>query len=472
MSDKDKQLPPTTPHRRLPGIDTLLRQNPELLARWGHEQLTAALRAGLALLRHRIDQGEQVQVDMDAIRDSVAAQLERDNQRSLRPVLNLSGTVLHTNLGRACLPEAAVDAVICAARHPSNLEFDLGSGRRGDRESHVEALICELTGAEAATAVNNNAAAVLLVLNTLALGRQVPVSRGELVEIGGSFRIPEVMQRSGCTLVEIGATNRTHLRDYETAIGDQTALLMKVHASNYRLEGFTSEVSESELAGLANRYGIPFVIDLGSGCLADFAALGLPRERTAGEAIANGADLITFSGDKLLGGPQAGLIAGRGELIEQIRSNPLKRALRLDKMSLAALGEVLKLYRNPAALPEALPTLRQLTRPLADIQAQAQLLELPLGDAVSPHYTVSVAQACSQVGSGALPVESVPSACLCISPADADDAALRRLAAALRALPLPVIGRLHKGALWLDLRCLDNEAGFLDQLPQLRASLA
>ena len=472
MADTEQDASAATRHRHLPAVDTLLRHSPELLARWGHQQLTVALRAGLALLRQRIDRGEPVDATIGSIQRSVADQLEADNQSSLQAVLNLSGTVLHTNLGRACLPESAVAAVCSAARNPSNLEFDLSDGKRGRREVHVESLICELTGAEAATVVNNNAAAVLLTLNTLAMGRQVPVSRGELVEIGGSFRIPEVMQRAGCTLVEVGSTNRTHLRDYEQAITEQTALLMKVHASNYRLEGFTSEVPEQALASLARTAGIPFVIDLGSGSLVDFASLGLPQEPTAAAAIANGADLITFSGDKLLGGPQAGLIAGRRELIAQLDANPLKRALRLDKLTLAAMEAVLKLYRNPSAALDELPTLRQLTRPQADIAAQAERLAPLLSEAVAPHYRVSIAASASQIGSGALPVECLPSVCLCVSPQVSGDSALRHLATVLRSLPLPIIGRLQNGTLWLDLRCLEDEQGFTEQLPPLTQALA
>jgi L-seryl-tRNA(Ser) seleniumtransferase len=472
MSQNCGKPPPHNPHRHLPGVDTLLKQCPELLASWGHEQLTAALRAELASLRARIDAGEQIEIDPAGIRQAVAVQLELDQQNTLKAVFNLTGTVLHTNLGRASLPTEAIDAVVRAASYPSNLEFDLDTGKRGNREDHIESLLCELTGAEAATAVNNNAAAVLLVLNTLALGKQVPVSRGELVEIGGSFRIPEVMQRAGCTLLEIGATNRTHLTDYQRAINQDTALLLKVHTSNYRVEGFTSEVDESELAALAQRHELPFVIDLGSGNLVDFSALGLPKEPTAAEAISNGADLITFSGDKLLGGPQAGLIAGRADLIAQINNNPLKRALRLDKMTLAALAEVLKLYRSPQTLPQRLPTLRQLTRPLPDIQALAQRLQQAVAAAVAPHYTVSVVSSCSQIGSGALPVDTLPSASLQLLPINRDNARLRHLAAALRGLPRPVIGRMHKGALLLDLRCLEDEAGFIDQLPQWGAALA
>ena len=459
-------------YRQLPGIDALLTKFPELLEKWGHEQLTGALRRELERLRHNISSGDLEGVKPNAIKTAVEAELEKNNSASQRPVLNLTGIVLHTNLGRASLPTEALEAVLIAARHPSNLEFDLGTGKRGDRDSHIEALVCELTGAEAATVVNNNAAAVLLVLNTLALAREVPVSRGELVEIGGSFRIPEVMLRAGCTLVEVGATNRTHLKDYRVAISENTALLMKVHASNYRIEGFTTAVSETELAALASEHDLPFVIDLGSGNLVDFSALGLPPEPTVAEAITNGADIVTFSGDKLLGGPQAGVIAGRRDLIEQIKQNPLKRALRLDKMTLAALEAVLRLYRNPDTLVQRLPTLRQLTRSCEEIEALASSLLTPLQDALSPRYTVEVAPGFSQIGSGAMPVETIPTACLHLGPTTEDDASLRRLAAAFRALPLPVIGRISNGVLIFDLRCLEDEEALLNQLPQLGAELS
>jgi len=387
-------------------------------------------------------------------------------------VVNATGIVLHTNLGRAPIAEGAARAAARAATRPSDLELDLETGRRGQRLGPLDAKLSRLSGAEAGFACNNGAGAVLLGLATLAAGREVVVSRGELVEIGGSFRVPEIMERAGVRLVEVGSTNRTHLRDYEQAITEQTALLMKVHASNYRLEGFTSEVPEQALASLARTAGIPFVIDLGSGSLVDFASLGLPQEPTAAAAIANGADLITFSGDKLLGGPQAGLIAGRRELIAQLDANPLKRALRLDKLTLAAMEAVLKLYRNPSAALDELPTLRQLTRPQADIAAQAERLAPLLSDAVAPHYRVSIAASASQIGSGALPVECLPSVCLCVSPQVSGDSALRHLATVLRSLPLPIIGRLQNGTLWLDLRCLEDEQGFTEQLPPLTQALA
>lgn len=456
-------------YRQLPSIDALLQTMTEELQRWGQAPVTSALRDITAALRADIASGLKPDLSIDAIRHALNSQLAIKSQSSLTTVLNLSGTVLHTNLGRANLPEAAIEAIVKVASAPSNLEFDLETGKRGDRESHVEALICEVTGAEAATAVNNNAAAVLLVLNTLAMHKEVPVSRGELVEIGGSFRIPEVMTRAGCTLVEVGATNRTHLHDFRGAIGADTALLMKVHTSNYRVEGFTCDVEEDELAALASEHHIPFVHDLGSGNLVNFSALGLPDEPTAAQALTNGADLITFSGDKLLGGPQAGLIAGRADLIAQIKRNPLKRALRLDKMTLAALAEVLKLYRDPQTLSEHLPTLRLLTRAQPAIRDQAQALLSAVQAAVLPHYDVSVTDCVSQIGSGSLPVETLPSAALQIVAQSGQDKDLRRLAEALRKLPLPVIGRLHKNALWLDLRCLeaDQQSLFVDQLGSL-----
>jgi L-seryl-tRNA(Ser) seleniumtransferase len=456
--------------RELPSIDALLQKMPDEQARWGHSRLTDTLRQIISALRAEIHAGSNPDLSIEGIRLRAEQQLAACDADSLVRVINLTGTVLHTNLGRANLPEEALQAIGAVARSASNLEFDLASGKRGDRESHVEALVCEMTGAEAATAVNNNAAAVLLVLNTLALNAEVPVSRGELVEIGGSFRIPEVMSRSGCALVEIGATNRTHLKDYRGAINDKTALLMKVHTSNYRVEGFTASVSEAELAELAHEHALPFVIDMGSGNLVDFGALGLPDEPTAREALASGADLITFSGDKLLGGPQAGLIAGRADLIEAIKNNPLKRALRLDKMTLAALAEVLKLYRNPQQLTQSLPTLRVLTRTQEAIRQQARSLLPALQTAVTPRFDAKVADCHSQIGSGSLPVETIASAALQLTAVSTQDSDLRELAEKLRQLPLPVIGRIHKNAIWLDLRCLEphEEQAFTTQLDSLQ----
>jgi L-seryl-tRNA(Ser) seleniumtransferase len=456
----------------IPSVDQVLKQSRDLVEKWGHRAVSESIRKEVEQLRKRIDCGDPADCNIPTIHAAVHAQLSASNTYGIRPVINLSGVVLHTNLGRACLPAQAAEAACLAALHPTNLEYDLDSGKRGNRDNHVEPLICELTGCEAATVVNNNAAAVLLVLNTLARGREVPVSRGELVEIGGSFRMPEVMEASGCTLVEVGTTNRTHLKDYRNAISTKTALLMKVHTSNYRIDGFTQSVDEKILAQLAHEHGLPCVVDLGSGCLVDFPALGLPAEPIASDYIHNGVDLITFSGDKLLGGPQCGIIAGKKSLVQSVCNNPLKRALRQDAMVLAALFEVLKLYRHPDTLPRLLPTLRQLTRPTADIESQADRLCAEVSSYLTPRYRVSKKPCCSQIGSGALPVETIRSFAIGIESVNSRDSDLRHLTAELRKLPIPVIGRVHDGELLLDLRCLDCEAQFLQQLPQLRDALS
>ena len=401
-----------------------------------------------------------------------AASLARLALPSQRRVFNLTGTVLHTNLGRASLPEEAVAAASEAMRAPTNLEYDIASGRRGERDDHVAFWLKRLTGAGAALAVNNNAGALLLALNALAAGRETLVSRGELIEIGGAFRLPDIMQRAGTRLREVGTTNRTHLRDFADAIGPETALILKVHTSNYEIRGFTASVPPSRLAALARERGLPFVEDLGSGTLVDLDRWGLPHEPTVAESLKAGADLVTFSGDKLLGGPQAGLVVGSAELIAALAKNPLKRALRLDKIRLAALEAVLRLYADPDRLAARLPALRLLTRKRDEIRALAERLSAPVARALDGTASVTVIETSSQIGSGALPVSLLPSAGLALAPLAPNGGArsggaVETLARLLRGLPIPVIGRIEGGRIVLDLRCLEDEAGFLDQLGRL-----
>ncbi len=461
-------------NRRLPAVDRVLSQLSDLIEIHGRALVTGCVRAELAAAREGARHGLPLPEE-PALLAAICRRATEAGQANLRPVFNLTGTVLHTNLGRALLAEEAIAQMVEAARSPCALEYDLASGGRGDRDDLVSGLLAELiAGGDpniAATIVNNNAAAVLLTLNALAQGKEAVVSRGELVEIGGAFRVPDVMRRAQVKLVEIGTTNRTHDKDYAEAIGPKTALLMKVHTSNYAVVGFTKAVDEKNIAEIAHAAGLPFVVDLGSGTLTDFAALGLPAEPTPQQALVAGADVVTFSGDKLLGGPQAGLIVGRKELIAKIKKNPLKRALRVGKTTLAALEATLRLYHDPDRLAERLPTLRLLTRPVAEITALAERVQPVAQSALGALAAVSVASCSSQIGSGALPVERLPSAALVFRPtAKKPGKALLTVEAAFRALPMPVIGYIRDDAYHLDLRCLEakDEACFVAQLAQLK----
>ena len=456
--------------QHLPSVDRIVNTPAvqKLVRDHGLALVTRCTQGILARVRLRVLAGEST--DMAALIQSLSEEIEHILLPSLRPVYNLTGTVLHTNLGRAPLPQSAIQAMVDVSRGASNVEFNLETGKRGDRHRHAEALLCQLTGAEGALVVNNNAAAVLVTLNSLAQRKEVPVSRGELIEIGGAFRMPDIMARAGCKLVEVGTTNRTHDVDFEAAIGPRTALLMKVHTSNFEMQGFTKNVSEQDLAEIAHRHDLPLVTDLGSGTLIDLEPYNLPHETTVTEALQAGADLVTFSGDKLLGGPQAGIIAGRRDLIDRLKRNPMTRAMRPDKLTLAALQAVLQLYTNPERLVEELPALRLLMRDPAEIEHLAMRLVIPVQECCQP-FDVAVAQTYAQVGSGALPIDRLESTALKITRPDLrrPGAVLNRLAKAFRGLLVPVIGRISDDALWFDLRCLEDEDGFVENLAGLTA---
>lgn len=455
-------------YRRIPSVDTVLRSpaGAVLLAHHGRAMTVEAIRHTLAEMRLN-PQGRDV--DTDQIAASAGHWLDQKRRSPLRAVFNLTGTVLHTNLGRAILAEEAIEAATSAMRHALSLEYDLDSGKRGERDNVLRELVIALTGAEDATVVNNNAAAVLLTLNTLAAGRETIISRGELIEIGGSFRMPDIMARAGTRIVEIGTTNRTHPADYERAFGTDTALVFKVHTSNYRVEGFHKQVPAPELAVIARRHDVPLVNDLGSGTLLDLSRWGLRHEPTVAEALAEGADLVTFSGDKLLGGAQAGLIVGRSDLIAQLNRNPMKRALRLDKLRMTALEATLRLYQDPDRIAERLPTLRHLARPTVEIITMANSLCAAVADAVGPEFHVEVVDCDSLIGSGALPTDTIPSAGLSLRSVDPKASGHRviALAAAFRRLPMPVIGRIANDAFILDLRCLEDPCAFRANLAAL-----
>ena len=443
--------------RRIPAVHELVARLKERFPKAPEKLITLAARQAVETLREEILSGKRQGLSFEEALSAAESVLKERLKPSLRPVINATGVVVHTNLGRSLLPEEAISAVAEIAGRYSNLEFDLKTGKRGSRYSHVEEILLELTGAEAALVVNNNAAAVLITLNTLALGKEVIVSRGELVEIGGSFRIPDVMARSGAILREVGATNRTHLRDYEAAINENTALLMKVHKSNYAIVGFTKEVSGKELVELGRKYGLPVVEDLGSGCFVDFSRYGLLKEPTVQEVLATGVDVVTFSGDKLLGGPQAGIILGRKDFIAAIRKNPLNRAVRIDKMTLAALEATLALYRDEKEALAKIPTLEMITRDPLEVRQAARRLKRRLRKVLPPEVELRVVETIARVGGGALPLASPKSYAVAVRSPYHSAAALEK---ALRKGEPPVIARIEEDTLLLDLRTvLPREMG-------------
>jgi L-seryl-tRNA(Ser) seleniumtransferase len=436
--------------RALPSVDQLVRAVAvrEELRGVSRPRVTATAREALDAERRRVRGDRAAPADLETLAARVVTALAGGRAFSLRPVVNATGVVLHTNLGRALLSPAALARLQQVAASYSNLELDIETKERGSRYGHVEKLVQRLTGAEDVLVVNNNAAAVLLALQTLASGREVIVSRGELIEIGGEFRIPDIMRRSGARLVEVGATNRTHLRDYAHAIGPDTALLLKVHTSNYRIVGFTSDVPSRDLVELGRARGVPVMEDLGSGSLVDLRPWGFPHEPTVPEVVASGVDVVTFSGDKLLGGPQAGLVVGRRALVSQLKKNPLNRALRIDKLTVAALEATLAAYEagNPR---ETVPTLAMLTEPLATVLARARRALSALTPPVRKRLAAEVVKGLGQVGGGALPTVELPTAALAVG-TDAADA--RRLDVALRRTEPAVIGRIADDRLLLDFR--------------------
>ena len=438
--------------RSLPSVDAVLSDASiaPVIARWGLQVVKDAVRQLQKEARRSQvpDWASTTSEYAQAIESWITAHVGHGYRR----VFNLSGTVIHTNLGRSVLSAEAMTAATAAATQPVTLEYDLHTGRRGTREGIVTHRLKLLTGAEAATVVNNNAAAVMLVLNTLALDRSVPVSRGELIEIGGSFRIPDIMARSGSHLVEVGTTNRTHPGDFERAIDSSTALLLKVHPSNYHIEGFTTSVNAKELVRLGRAHDLPVCIDLGSGTLLDLERFGLPHEPTPREMIAAGVDLVTFSGDKLLGGAQAGIIVGRADLVAQLDSNPMKRALRADKITLAILDATLRAYEDEATVTERIPLLATLTTPLEELDARAAAVSETLASRIDDTLSISIEPSQCQLGSGALPDRHVPSRAVAIS---GPGRAIEELAAKLRRLPIPVVSRRQSGRLWLDMRCAE-----------------
>lgn len=454
--------------RAIPNVEKCLQS---LFARSETEHVPVilvknAVRSVLDELRRKIIDGEKISssgLKLKSLLPLFLERIEKEQQYRFRRVINCTGVIIHTNLGRSILPVEAMKRLQDAGAHYSNLEFDLETGQRGSRYSHVEKLLCDLTGAEAALVVNNNAAAVLIVLETLAKKREVIVSRGQLVEIGGSFRVPDVMARSGATLVEVGATNRTHIRDYVNALTEETALLLKVHCSNFKIIGFTQEVNLEELVQIGRENNVPVMEDLGSGCFIDLSRFGLMKEPTVQETVASGVDVVTFSGDKLLGGPQAGIIIGKRDIVEQIKKNPMNRAMRIDKFTLAGLESILRLYLDENRALQEIPTLSMIAEPVESVKRRANRLAKRIKTHLADSCMVQVMEAVSRVGGGAMPEQNLASYAVVLEPLSVT---VSRLETLLRKLDLPVIGRIEEDRLFLDMRTVAD-----DEVPLLAESL-
>jgi len=444
--------------RKIPGVDRLLLEPSleEASARYPRSLLLKAIHLVLDDVRGAIGTGEGISeedLELGRVAEKVLKELERVSRPSLRQVINATGVIIHTNLGRSLMAESVLRRFRPLSGGYSNLEYDLKTGKRGSRYVHVEELLKDLTGAEGAMVVNNNAAAVLICLDTLARGREVVVSRGQLVEIGGSFRIPDVMRKSGAAMVEVGTTNKTHLSDYEQVIGPETGLLLKVHKSNFQVVGFAEDVSLADMVALGKRYGIPVMEDLGSGSLVDFARYGLVKEPTVQETLAQGADVVTFSGDKLLGGPQAGIIVGRKPMVDAIRKNQLNRALRIDKLTLLALEETLRLYRDEASAVRRIPTLRMMLGSYREMVRKAERLRNMIGNPRSRSFTVEMDDGNSRAGGGSLPLLELPTRLVCLVPRERDALFMERW---LRAYTPPIITRVEKERVVLDVRTIQS----------------
>ncbi|MFB3885487.1 MAG: L-seryl-tRNA(Sec) selenium transferase [Thermodesulfobacteriota bacterium] len=457
--------------RKIPSVDEILARSEiaDLLRTYPRTVVVEAIRKGLAKLRSQILRKEPLFhleeefFSFERLHPLFQKEIELQVRPRLRRVINATGVVIHTNLGRSPLHSSALQHMVDVAKNYSNLEYDLDLGERGTRYSHVEGILCQLSGAESAIAVNNNAGAVLLVLNTLAEGKEVVVSRGELVEIGGAFRIPDVMKRSGTLLREVGTTNRTYIGDYQEAINPQTALLLKVHTSNFRVLGFASSASLQDLVQLGGEHHIPVMDDLGSGCLVDLTQYGLQKEPTVQETMHTGVDVVTFSGDKLLGGPQAGIILGKKALLDQIKKNPLTRALRIDKLTLAALEATLLLYLDQEKALEEIPTLRMLKMDPSLLRKRGRRLLRKLRETINKRAELALKEDMSQVGGGSLPLQELPTIVLALKPIDFS---LNLLEEKLREVDPPIISRISKDELLLDMRTVFDE-----EIPLLAAGI-